>query len=330
MADGGAVSRLRGGEGVKAVLATPPRPPLEATELDQAVEAALVYADLFDAPLSAEDVWRYLPGVVATREAVQVVLALVPAEAAHHFLPTRRAVVAQKQWRAEASRRLWQQARRFGHVLRCLPFVELVAVTGSLAVDNADDGDDVDLMLVVRPGRLWSVRALAIVVARLARLLGGARLCPNYLVASTNLALRQQDLFVAHELFQMVPLHGAETYRRLLAENAWARVLLPNAEPRAVPADPPPAFPRRLAEWLLGGAVGEWIERWEARRKIARFQPEAAEPGGEAVFTADECKGHLDGHGARTLARYERRLEQLRQARALLAADLEPAVAGIR
>ena len=83
------------------------------------------------------------------------------------------------------------------------------------------------------------MRALAIGLVRLARVTG-LELCPNYLLTTRALAVAPHDLYTAHELLQIVPLSGLETYRQLLATNAWAAHWLPNRYRQAVAATVPP------------------------------------------------------------------------------------------
>ncbi|HEX5502698.1 MAG TPA: hypothetical protein VFW96_08750, partial [Thermomicrobiales bacterium] len=242
--------------------------------LADAILATVVYADLFDFPLAPAEIRRDLIGVAA--EAGEVARALDALIAAgdlaradeYVVLPGRARLAALRRDRRARCARLWPRARRWGRLLGALPFVRMVAVSGSLAAGNPDPRADLDYLLVTAPGRLWLVRALAVVVVRLARPLG-ARLCPNYLLTTRALALDHRDLYTAHELLQAVPVAGAATYRRFRAGNEWAARWLPNRW-REAPAAPPEPRPARLARWAgeraLGGALGDRLEAGEGRR----------------------------------------------------------------
>jgi hypothetical protein len=172
---------------------------------------------------------------------------------------------------------------------------------------HGSETDDIDLMVVSAPGRVWLCRLGVVVVVRLARLRGDT-LCPNYVVSAASLTLPDMTIYDAHELAQMIPLHGGAVYRALWRLNPALSEYLPNAAP--FPDPPERRIPflniiRRLAERLLAGKLGDRLERWERDRKIARLRGDGIRSA-EISLTADQCKGHFDGHRARVLDAYGR------------------------
>jgi hypothetical protein len=266
--------------------------------------ATVAYADLFDFPLDAAEVQRDLIGLAASD--VQIAGALgqlcrsgeLLADGAYLVLPGRRGLAETRWERSERAARMWPVAQRLGETLARFPYVRLVAVTGSLAAGNPDVRADIDYLIVTAPGRLWTVRALAILLVRLARQAGVA-LCPNYLLSTQALALEHQDLFTAHELLQATPVAASAVYRRMLDSNRWAERWLPNRYRRS--REPLHALPatdvrQPAAEALLGGRLGERFEAWEARRKQQRLGR-----NGYGRFSADVCEGHFGSGRRRTL-----------------------------
>jgi hypothetical protein len=189
--------------------------------------------------------------------------------------------------------------------------VRMIAVTGSLAVDNAEAGDDVDYLIVTAPGRLWLTRTLVMAVVRFAAL-RGVTLCPNYIISETALGLPERDVYTARELVQMAPVAGLDTYDRMLAANDWYAAFLPNAAPRARsgPSNDGRTRPSGLAERLLKGRLVDRVEAWLMRRKARELRVQAgANP--ETRFDESMCKGHMDGYQSRTAAAVARRLREL-------------------
>jgi len=223
------------------------------------------------------------------------------------------------RWRASASKMLAlpgsgsdsARLRLYLVVLKHLPFVRMIGLTGSRAIQPEGMGDT-DLMIVAAPGRVWLCRLGTVVVARFARCFGD-RLCPNYVVSADSLSLRDMSIYDAHELAQLVPLHGRAAYQELWDRNPAIGDLLPNSSPFACPSDrllPGAGLLKRAGEWTLAGRLGDRLERWERTRKIARLQALGV-TSPEIALTTKQCKGHFDGHKARTLAAYERLLSQL-------------------
>ena len=288
---------------------------------DAAILRTLLYADVFSFPMTADEVHHFLIGLRASRERVSRALHSSPWLAEHtvrvngYFAARgREAVAALREERERASRDLWPAARRFARWMGHLPFVRMVAVTGALATNNSAPGDDIDLIIVTVPGRVWLARALCVGLVKIARRLG-VRLCPNYVLAESALIQDRQDLFTAHEVAQMTPLVGHSLYAEMRRVNAWSFSYLPNADPLARLRLEPDAAPRglgrrlqKLGEWLLRGRLGERLEAWERERKIAKFRPRAESIMAHALLDAEHVKGHFADYGRPTMQAYHERL----------------------
>jgi hypothetical protein len=177
-------------------------------------------------------------------------------------------------------------------------------------MQNVDHRADMDVMVVTAPGRVWLGRAAVILLVHLARLAGDT-ICPNYVVAENAVALDDLSIYGAHEVAQMVPLYGRDVYHRVWASDPQVIRHLPNAQAWPMPHDrmqPVAQACKRGLERLLGGAFGDWLERWECRRKIDRLSKRQAMPMAEIVLSTQQCKGHFDQHRTRVLAAYQERL----------------------
>ena len=291
------------------------------SDLERAILATVLYSDLFDYALTLDELAHYLIRVQAAPAEVRASLARstwlrdrVGVIDGYVVVRGREALVQRRLDRSATSQRLWTRARRFARILSALPFVRFVGITGALAMDNCAAGDDIDVMIVTAPDRVWLTRALSIALVRLGKLFGDT-LCPNYLISENALALEHHSLFVAHEFMQMVPLYGGEVYARLLCANGWVQQHLPNATTAyRQAADVRPARPLRLLKGLgercLSGSVGDRLEAWEMRRKLRKFQPQLGRPDGDALLDHDHVKGHFDDYGGPVMRLYAERLAQ--------------------
>jgi hypothetical protein len=291
----------------------------EPLAAETAVFRTLAYADVFDFPLSAGEIHRFLEELPATTSEVQTMLersdwlaGQVARVGGWYLLRGREDLAPRREVQMRQARRLWPAARFFGRILAHLPFVRMVAVTGALAVDNIKPDGDIDYLILTAPGRVWLARAAAIVVVRLSRL-AGYQLCPNYFLAVTALDQDRRNLFVAHELAQMVPLSGLAWYWRMRSANHWADEFLPNAGslPGSTSVDlGPSGWGLRLQqglEWLFSGSLVDRLESWERTRKTRRFQSRLHQPGSAARLDAERVQGHFNDYGTQALDAYERR-----------------------
>lgn len=290
--------------------------------LGKAIVQTVAYSDIFDYPLTATEIHRYLIGPAVSRETVQSHLAgeaLVPellAERDGYFsLPGREAIIATRRERARRAEALWSRALVFGRIIASFPFVRMVAITGELAMDNVRPASDIDYFVVTEHHRLWLCRGMILALVRLAARRHVA-ICPNYLLSEQALALHDRDLYAAHEVAQMVPIAGHDTYARFRRLNAWTFDYLPNAvgSPRERRATPHARPVRAVAESALRSPAGGLVERWERERKVRKLS-RSAPPGGEASFASDWCKGHYHNHGQLVLHAFNARTGICEEAR---------------
>ena len=266
----------------------------------EAILRTLLYSDVFDFPLSAWEIHYYLIGEPASgREVTQALeksqwlLQRIEQANGYYAIRGRADTVLVREVHAAAYDELWPAARRYGRVIGGLPFVRMVAVSGALAVNNAMPGDDIDYLIVTAPGRVWLARLMVVAIVKLARW-SGVDLCPNYVLSEDALTQGRRDLFTAHELAQMVPLMGLGVYQAMRDANHWAEDHLPNATVLAqteAKLNPAVRLLQRMAQWLLGGKLGDRLEAWERERKIAKFAQQASYGASDAILGRAACEG---------------------------------------
>jgi predicted nucleotidyltransferase len=235
---------------------------------------AVVYSDVFDCAVTLDELWRYsriplAPDDVQRRlEGDPVLSRAVSRRDGLYCLAGREELLALRPPRRDRARRLQRRATIVARVLQRLPFVRGVLLTGSAGADDADEAADVDLLVLVAPGRLSVVFTL---LGGLSRALGRRVLCPNHYLATTCLSLeRGRDRYLARELAQAYPLTGAS--EALFAANGWVRRLLPNAQGRAAAARTGTRYLlQRLLEWPLRGRLGDVLDQRLQRLALARL-----------------------------------------------------------
>lgn len=296
--------------------------PAQFNQTVQEVLKPILYADIFDYPLTFEEIYKFLEFEI-TRAEVKSLLdqALMRREIVlidgFYSLADRPHLVVKRRERWVASQMLWPKAIHYGRWIASLPFVRMVSITGSLAVENPRDGvDDIDYLIVTTPKRLWLCRAMIILMVKYGRR-RGVHLCPNYLLTENVLYFEENNLFTAREMLQMIPLYGRNFYVKMREINSWVTDYLPQG--RGLNLDrindqlsPSQNLLKKVGEFILGGFIGDQLEKLLQKIQITKHTKLAAQRGAtdKVVFTADTCKGHYDGHNHKTMQAYQQRLQR--------------------
>lgn len=98
----------------------------------------------------------------------------------------------------------YKQATRIGAVLRYIPFVRVVAVVNSLSFNSALETSDVDLFVITKKGRIWTVRffstillmalGLRLPVERRQNDAHGTKVCMAFFITEDNLNVEQYKI----------------------------------------------------------------------------------------------------------------------------------------
>ena len=275
---------------------------------------AVIYADLFDAAVTLDDVHHFariqldrstLERAFANDPVLGEIVERTPSGA--FTLRGRSGLGVANAKTAAHAEQLGRRAVRVGRVLRHAPFVRGVALTGSAAAGTAPPGADVDLLVIVARNRIGTVFAL---LGSLSRLLGRRAFCPNYYVSEGCLASDREDVYVGHEIGQARAVLGdAGVVRRA---NRWVERMFPNlSQPQPAPIAAG-GIVQRLLEAPLSGRLGHALE--QRARQLARARLNAHYGGSvpEDITRRLECGETLRFHASGVEHSVPRRYEELR------------------
>jgi hypothetical protein len=213
--------------------------------------------------------------------------------------------------RETLSRQLLDRDRRILALVAGMPFVRMVALSGSLAHLNAEGSADLDLFVITAPHRVWSVTVATLV---LSKMLGWRKhVCMNYVVSESAMGIAPADLFSANQIIHLRPIVGHHVFDRFVKSNPFVRDFYPNFElPRIGPRPKAPGLKPALERLCSFGPaqVAERIARalygWHLRRHAAQWQSR------DQVRLEAEClKLHTSSHRAQTMRKFEEALQQV-------------------
>src|SRR5262245_20729882 len=179
-------------------------------QLALAVLRSVVYASLFDYPLEPAQLESSLIGVGAPASAIErwwresdLLQAAIEYRDGFFFPAGRFDLVRTRSRREALSRELLERDRRILSLVSKMPFVRMVALSGSLAHLNAEGSADLDLFVITAPHRVWGVTVATVV---LSKLLGcRKRVCLNYVISEQAMTIATEGLFSANQIVRMTP-----------------------------------------------------------------------------------------------------------------------------
>lgn len=215
-------------------------------EIASAIIRTITYSDIFDYPLTLEEIVKFLVGeseigVGVVQNSLAGIIAdskLIGTDGRFYFLKGRQKIIETRLNRRKNSEKKLAVAEETANKLSFLPSVKMIAITGALAMENCDSDDDIDLMIITAENRLWLTRlifyflipVLGIKKRRPKEKEVKDKICLNLFLEESSPQIQPKNLFFAHEICQVKPIFNRDnTYEKFLWENRWVKEYLPNA-----------------------------------------------------------------------------------------------------
>lgn len=192
----------------------------------------LKYFDLFDYPLKKGELFKWQFGRQTADGGVEE-------QDGYYFLPGRSDIIKIRKEREMVSLKKIRKAQRVARILGLVPGVKMIAIVSNLGYLNADKEADIDLFIVTRKDRIWTVRFWTVV---LMMILGQRpskktirdKICLSYYVTEDNLNLEktkigEPDIHLIYLLSQYLPIYSEnQIWQKFVEENKWINRYLPN------------------------------------------------------------------------------------------------------
>lgn len=195
------------------------------------VEKTIAYGAYFNFPLSSDEVhfWLISPQPVS----MSVIKKYIPKLKSKEIL-LKKALLQNTKQKEKIALKLIKYAR-------LIPFIRLIALTGSVAVNNSHRGDDLDLLIITSPHTLWITRSLLLLFISLKFKRRHPKdsssktknaFCPNLWLSTLSLSVpeNRRNIYSAHEVLQARPIFDrGHTYQQFIQSNSWTKHYLANA-----------------------------------------------------------------------------------------------------
>ena len=263
-------------------------------ELKQAIIRALAFFDLFDHPLTAEELYRFLWQAprISYNDFVEMCeirnLRNYEKRFGFYFLPGREAIVETRRVRTVDNDAKLKIAGRAAKILRWVPFARAVFLCNNVAFNTADSDSDIDVLIIAKQGRIWITRLLATLLLSLFRLRRTKtkitnRICLSFYLSDRHLnlsdiAIGEPDIYLIYWLAQLTPLYDPDNLMAsLISANRWVEKFLSNvwdnrsAQIALKSVQSAPTL-RRMFEIAWQGVYGNLVESQAKEIQLAKMR----------------------------------------------------------
>jgi len=260
-----------------------------SNDLTKAIHKTIQYAGLFQYPLSPEELRERLFEVQVDANTFDTALKSLG------YAPDPD-LVALRMERERITARGIREVEPHLRTLAWMPFVRMIAFSGSTAHGNMTTTEDIDLFMVVEDGRLWAMFLAAVLWAKAKGL--RKRLCMNYLISDAALPLFEHDVFTAQQAASLKPIYGKVVYDSFIAANPFVTRCFPNFDAsrhREAFAEIKPHKSKRWLEMFLRFGAIQVLERF-SRFALSRHLRRKITSQSDVLLDRLRLKLHLNSH----------------------------------
>lgn len=202
--------------------------------------ATISYHDIFNYPLKKSEIKSLLIGKNLSAASLEkklnefVFYDKIETKKELFFLKKRKKIVSVRLSRKDYSLKKLKIAKMYSKILKIIPTIQLVGISGALSMGNSTKFDDIDLVIITARNRLWTTRFLANVLLFPVKRKPGSRktdnrACLNLFLDESDLRIYDENIYQAHEICQLKPIwQRNNAYYRFIKANSWVKKYLPN------------------------------------------------------------------------------------------------------
>ena len=252
--------------------------------IERSIIKVIAYFDLFNYPISKEEIHFFLDRPAPEKEVQAVLYELLKAgiifRLDNFYSLQNDPSLARRRVKGNAhASSLLITAYRVSRILFRFPFVRGIGISGSLSKKFADEHADIDFFIVTKTSRLWIARTLMHLFKKLTFLVGKQHwFCMNYYIDEEAMQIEEHNIFTATELITLIPVYGNGTMDKFFKANNWAVYYYPNYVNKKNEQQPllPKSTIKKFSEWLLNNRFGDRLDNYLMKVTTKRWKKKEA------------------------------------------------------
>lgn len=204
--------------------------------LENHILQTLKYSDIFNFPLTTKEIYKYLISeeyysfsqIEKTTNKLVSDKKIIKFGKYYGLTNLSNTVEKQRKQSLKLCKTQTKKTKKNLQPIAKLPFVKLIAITGSVAAKNCDAKADVDLFIVTSKNFLWFARLITVLYLKSIKKYKKPY-CTNIYIPINNLTWLKKNIYIANEVARLKPLFNkSNTYELFLQKNTWVCDYLAN------------------------------------------------------------------------------------------------------
>lgn len=321
---------------------------LPPSKLEKQILATIIYYDIISYPLTGLEIFSCLISDNGENEQNEIeeyrksslrdILDLldnsdflrknISRKLGFYFLTGREEIVYERLYRKKIADRKWKKAKKILWIMQVTPFIKALFVSGSLALGNCKKSSDIDVLIVAKKGRIWTVRVFATILTALlgARRHGNItkdRICLNYYITDKSLKIPFASLYDAQSYSHLINAYSSvpdkEIYKEFQKENMWMKNYVQNYDFHALGSSRSISRNKLFVhlsiffEFIFSGKGGDYFEKKFSEIQTVKIKnnPSYNQKGGRITISDDQLEFHPELHEKKIMPEFYRRMREL-------------------
>jgi len=266
--------------------------------LHKNILATVIFFDFFDYPLTVFEIWKNLLSMKSNdfnkgendNKKISILDILneleknndlrnkIGTKNGFYFLKGKENLPEKRIIRGKISENYFKIARKAVKILRFCPFLRGIFITGGLAMKNATSKSDIDFLVVLKRGHIFTGRFFVTLITQLFGIRRHGkkikkRICLNYFITDKSLKISQENIFSANEYSFAFSIYNFKLFRKFQKENIWIKNYKLNFNPdklenvKMIKDTKISKLIKKISEIILGA---KWIEKklssWQKKK----------------------------------------------------------------
>jgi len=317
------------------------------SNLKGAIVEAVAFFDLFDYPLTLNEIWYNL-GVkcelAEVMEALASGIGAIEGRNGFYFLAGRGAIAAEKLGRYNFALRKFKRAALVARIFKFIPWIKLMAIGNLIGAQNLKDESDIDFFIITEAKRVWLTRWFCAGLAQLFGLRPGPgkmkdKICLSFFVSENAMDLKELmlnppypslgllgtgsllkgaervDIYFIYWLAGLTPIYDRSGfYEQFMAANSWLKNYLPNWQAKIRLAkrnvSPPTSFFYHDIIDLFFGGLEPWFKKFQLKIMPPKLK-DLVNLDSRVVASDKVIKLHANDRRSEYREKYNRKIDQL-------------------